>query len=182
MPGLSKDFKQAIEEIPVRDLQKLVMQAATKNREFFDMINIQYVSGKQAEKEIFQEMKDNALSELYFVGDRGVLQKNLARAITKAVKHINYYVKVTANKVGEAELLLSLLNEIFKNYSNELGTCWTVYDSKLAVTTNRFYNLVAKKLHEDYLIEYEEPLKDFLKTLHSKSNHLDFVNDMPNTI
>jgi len=90
MPVLSKDFKQAIEEIPVRDLQKLVMQAAAKNQEFYDMINIQYVSSKQAEKEIFQEMKDNALSELYFVGDRGVLQKNLARAITKAVKHINY--------------------------------------------------------------------------------------------
>lgn len=182
MPVLSKNFKRAIEDIPVRDLQKLVMQAAAKNRVFYDMINIQYVSGKQAEKEIFEEMKDKTLGEIYFLVDRGVLQKNLARAITKAVKHINYYVKVTNNKAGEAELLLSLLDEIFENYSNELGTCWTVYDSKLAVTTNRFYNLVAKKLHEDYLIEYKEPLNDFLKTLHAKSNHLDFVYDMPNTI
>jgi len=58
MPLLSKNFKQAIEEIPVRDLQKLVMQAAAKNQEFYDMINIHYVSGKQAEKEIFEEAKD----------------------------------------------------------------------------------------------------------------------------
>ncbi len=64
MPVLSKDFKQAIEEIPVRDLQKLVMQAASKNQEFYDMINIHYVSGKQAEKEIFEEAKDKALGEL----------------------------------------------------------------------------------------------------------------------
>ena len=146
------------------------------------MINIHYVSGKQAEKEIFEEAKDKALGELYFVDDRGILQKNLAKAITKAIKHINHYVKVTKNKVREAELLLSLLDEIFENYSNELGTCWTVYDSKLAATTNRFYNLVTKKLHEDYLIEYKEPLNDFLKTLHAKSNHLDFVYYMPNTI
>jgi hypothetical protein len=182
MTVLSKDFKKAIEEIPVPDLQKLVMKAATKNRELYDMINIQFVSGKQAEKELFEVAKDRALDELYYIDDRGVLQKNLAKAIGKAIKHINHYVKVTSNQVGEAELLHSLLDEIFKDYSNELGTCWTVYDSKLAVTTNRFYNLVTKKLHEDYLIEYKEPLNDFLKTLHSKSNHLDFVYDMPNTI
>lgn len=78
--------------------------------------------------------------------------------------------------------MLSLLDEIFENYSNELGMCWTVYDSKLATTNNRFYNLVTKKLHENYLIEYKEPLNDFLKTLHAKSNHLDFVYNMPNTI
>jgi hypothetical protein len=182
MPRLSNDFKQAIEEIPVRELQKLVMQAAARSQEFYDMINIQYVSGKQAEIEILEEAKDRALGELYFLDDRGVLQKNLAKAIGKAVKHINHYVKVSGNQVGEAELLHSLLDEIFKDHSNELGTCWTVYDSKLAITTNRFYNLVAKKLHEDYLIEYKEPINEFLKTLHSKSNHLNFVYDMPNTI
>lgn len=182
MPRLSNDFKQAIEEIPVRELQKLVMQAAAKSQEFYDMINIQYVSGKQAETEILEDMKDKALGELFYIDDRGILQKNLAKSISKAVKHINHYVKVTRNKAGEAELLLCLLDEIFENYSNELGTCWTVYDSKLAVTTNRLYNLVTKKLHEDYLTEYKEPLNDFLETLHAKSNHLDFVYDMPSTI
>ena len=182
MPVLSKDFKQAIEEIPVRELQKLVKQAAAGSQEFYDKINIQYVSGKQAETEILEDMKDKVLGELFYIDDRGIPQKNLAKAITKAVKHINHYVKVTKDKVGEAELLLCLLDEIFENYSNELGTCWTVYDSKLAVTTNRLYNLVTKRLHEDYLTEYEEPLNDFLKTLHAKSNHLDFVYDMPSTI
>ena len=182
MPRLSKDFKHAIEDIPVCELQKLVMQEAAKNREFYDIINIRYISGKQAEKEIFEDVKEKVLGEIFYTDDRGILQKNLAQAISKAVKHINHYVKVTKNKAGEAELILSLLDEIFENYSNELGTCWTVYDSKLAATTNRFYNLVTKKLHEDYLIEYREPLNGFLKILHSKSNHLDFVYDMPNTI
>lgn len=111
MPRLSNDFKQAIEEISVRELQKLVMQAAARSQEFYDMINIQYVSGKQAETEILEEVKDRALGELYFLDDRGVLQKNLAKAIGKAVKHINHYVKVSGNQVGEAELLHSLLDE-----------------------------------------------------------------------
>ena len=93
MPRLSKDFKHAIEDIPVCELQKLVMQEAAKNREFYDIINIQYISGKQAEKEIFEDVKEKVLGEIFYTDDRGILQKNLAQAISKAVKHINYYVR-----------------------------------------------------------------------------------------
>lgn len=32
MPRLSKEFKQVIQEIPVEELQKLVIQLASKNR------------------------------------------------------------------------------------------------------------------------------------------------------
>ena len=122
MPGLSKDFKQAIAEIPVRDLRKLVMQAAAKHREFYDIINIQYVSGDQAEKEIFEEIKDKALAELCFVEDRGVLQKNLAKAISKAVKHINHYVKVTRNKLEKQSCC---------------SVCWMKYSKIILMNSGR---------------------------------------------
>jgi len=182
MPRLSKEFKQAIQEIPVVELQKLVVTAASKSQEIYDWINIQYVNGKDAETELFRETNEKALGEIYLFNDRGILQKNLASAIGKAVKHINYYEKITGNSNGEAELLLNLLKEVFRDYSGKLGTCWTVFDSKLAVTTNRLYNLVTKKLHEDYRIEYEEPLNRFLEILHSKSNHLDYVYNMPKSV
>lgn len=182
MPTLNKEFKQAIKQLPVSDLQKLVIQAAAKNREIYDMIDLQYISGKEAEKELFEETKEQALSEIYFAGDRGIFQKNLAKAIAKAVKHINYYAKVTKHKEGEAELLLAVLTEVFENHATQLGTCWTVFDSKLANTTNRLFNLVTKKLHEDYWIEYNEPINKFLKILHAQSNHLDYVYNMPHSI
>ena len=41
MPRLSNDFNQAIEEIPVRVLQKLVKQGAARSKEFYDKIKIQ---------------------------------------------------------------------------------------------------------------------------------------------
>jgi hypothetical protein len=182
MPRLSKEFKQAINEIPVVELQKLVVKAASKSQEIFDWVNIQYVNGIEAETELFRETKEKALGEIYLFNDRGILQKNLASAIGKAVKHINYYEKVTGNSTGEAELLLYVLKEVFEDYSDKLGTCWTIFDSKLAITTNRLYNLVTKKLHEDYRIEYAEPMNRFLEILHAKSNHLDYVYDMPKTI
>lgn len=182
MPRLSKEFKQAISEIPVEELQKLVIKAASKNQEIYDWVNIQYVNGKEAENELFRETKEKSLGEIYLFNDRGILQKNLASAIGKAIKHINYYEKVTCNSTGEAELLLYVLKEVFENYADKLSTCWTVFDSKLAITTNRLYNLVTKKLHEDYLVEYKKPMNRFLEILHAKSNHLDYVYNMPKKI
>jgi hypothetical protein len=82
----------------------------------------------------------------------------------------------------EADLLRNLLDDVFENYTDELGTCWTAFDSKLAVTTNRLYNLVTKKLHEDYRIEYRESLNRYLEILHSRSNYLDYVYKMPKSM
>lgn len=79
-------------------------------------------------------------------------------------------------------MLLNLLKEVFSKYSGMLGTCWTIFDSKLAITTNCLYNLVTKKLHEDYLVEYAEPLDRFLDILHSRSNHLDYIYYMPKSL
>jgi hypothetical protein len=182
MPRLSKEFKQAIQEIPVEELQKLVMQFASKNPEIYDFINLQYVNGTDAEDELFEETKEKVSDEILFPGERGILQKNLAKGIAKSVEYINHFAKVTKNDKREAELLLSLLDDVFENYSAKLGTCWTVLDSKLAITTNRLYNLVTKKLHEDYRIEFAEPMNRFLEILQAKSNHLDYVYDMPKSM
>ena len=53
MPRLSKEFKQAIQEIPVEELQKLVIQFTSKNKEIYDC-NIQ-VENDDAEDELFEE-------------------------------------------------------------------------------------------------------------------------------
>lgn len=182
MPRLSKAFKQAIQEIPEKELQELIVKAASKSQEIYDWINIHHVDGQEAQKQLFKETKDKALGEVYGYRDQRVIQKSLAKAIGNAVKHINYYAKVTNDFVGEAELLNSILTFVFERFTDDLGTCWTVFDSKLAVTTNRFYNLVTKKLHEDYFIEYQEDLDRFLNILHSRSNHLDYVYKMPKSI
>ena len=182
MPRLSNDFKKAVSEIPLDELQKLVIKAASKSQEIYDWINIQYVEGQEAKKQLFKETKDNALAEVYAYSDRGIIQKSLSKAIGNAIKHINYYVKVTNDFVGEAELLNSILKFVFERFTDDLGTCWTVFDSKLALTTNRLYNLIVKKLHEDYRIEYQEDLNRYLENLHSRSSHLDYIYNMPKSI
>jgi len=182
MPRLSKEFKEAIKEIPVEELQKLVIQFTSKNREIYDFVNLHYVERDDAEEELFEETIEKITDEILFLSERGIIQKNLAKAITKSVGYINHFVKVTKNKNREADLLRNLLDDVFENYTDELGTCWTAFDSKLAVTTNRLYNLVTKKLHEDYRIEYRDNLNHYLEILHARSNYLDYVYKMPKSI
>ncbi len=182
MPRLSKEFKQAIKGIPLDELQKIVLKAASQNPEIYDFININYVEGTEAEEELFEQTKEYISDEICFLSKRGIIQKNLAKAITNAIRYVNHFSKVTKNEIREAELLVFLVDETFQNYADELGTCWTVFDSKLAITTNRLYNLVTKKLHEDYQIEFTEPINRFLKLLHAKSFHLDYVYNMPKSL
>lgn len=182
MPRLSKEFKQAIKEISVEELQKLVIQFTSKNKELYDYVNLHYVERADAEEQLFEGTMEKITDEILFLGERGIVQKNLAKAITKSVGYINHFVKVTKNKNKKADLLRNLLDNVFENYTDELGTCWTVFDSKLAFTTNRFYNLVTKKLHEDYRIEYRDNLNLYLESLHAKSNHLDYIYNMPKSM
>ncbi|MDY6800605.1 MAG: hypothetical protein SVU94_05210 [Bacteroidota bacterium] len=112
----------------------------------------------------------------------GNLYRQIASSVGKAIKHVNYYKELTKDKKGEADLLNIILKEVFDDYSQHLGTCFTVFDSKLASTVNRLINLVNKKLHEDYKIEYEDDINRYLGILHEKSNHLDFVYSMPDKI
>lgn len=139
------------------------------------------MNDEDAKSEFFEETKENVICAL-MSPSRGNLHRQIASCIDKSIKHINNYRDLTKDKKGEADLLNYLLTEIFNDYSQNLGTCFTVFDSKLARTVNRLFNLVNKNLHEDYKLEFEDDINRYLSVLHIKSNHLDFVYSMPEKI
>jgi hypothetical protein len=182
MPRLSKQFKEAIRQIPVDELQKLVIELAGKHKEIYDIINVRFVEREDAGDELFETTKENIEMEMVLLRGRGPVQKSIASSMAHCIKLINHFAKVTKNKQREADLLQVLLQKTFDLYEDELGTCWTVFDSKLAITTKRFHTLVTKNLHEDLLFDYRDILNRFLSLLHKNCNHLDFVFDMPEEV
>jgi hypothetical protein len=179
MPKITEEFKAAIKRLPVEDLQIAILKFARKDQTFYDFLNLQYINKNEAEEKLFEETISFTYLEIDMLGGRGAIQRRIKSAMDRCIKQINHYVKVSKNKKREADLLLFLLDLVTRQYSGELGTCLSTFDSKLALTTNRLYNLVTKKLHPDYFIEYEEKLNEFLQLLHKQSNHLDYVFDMP---
>lgn len=182
MPVISKEFKTNVQKIPTNDLQKLVLKLARSNQEVYDMINIAYLGNEEARLDFFQDRKKAIDVHLFQRSIRGPVQKSIAKAMANAVKEINYYKRITGDNTGEAELLNYLLGEIFDNFSTDLGTCWTVFDSKLGVTTKRFLNLVTKKLHEDLLLDYKGDINNYLCILHKQSNPIDTIFGLPESI
>ena len=70
----------------------------------------------------------------------------------------------------------------FSMNADMFGTCFTQFDSKVAMIVKRLINVVTKKLHEDYKIEYEETINEYLQILHRTSRHIDTVYNLPKAI
>ncbi len=109
-------------------------------------------------------------------------QLQLANMLRACIKRINEFTKISKNKVLEADLLLHILEIPFSLTTNMFGTCFTQYDTKVAMILNRLINIVTKKLHEDYKIEYEDKINDYLQILHRTSSHIDTVYNLPKAI
>jgi hypothetical protein len=177
MAKLSSEFKEAIHALQKDDLEKIILRFSKKDKEMYESLCFEYVKNETAIN-LFEDSKEQI--EIHFRNLRNsVIQKQLANAISKSVKTINNFRSITKEIKLEADLLLYLLKIVFDNFQDELGTCWTVFDSKLAITTNRLMNLIKKDLHEDYWIEYREEMNNFIKILKRKSRHIDFVYNMP---
>ncbi|MCD4819056.1 MAG: hypothetical protein K8S23_10235 [Candidatus Cloacimonetes bacterium] len=180
MPKLTSDFKQAISSLSPAELKKIIFRFSRNNQAMYDTLSFEYVKDNTA-IDLFEEAKEDIEFNFDDLSGR-VIQKKLAKAIGNSVQSINEFKKITKDKKLEADLLVFLLKIVFDTYSKELGTCWSIFDSKVAVTTNRLYNLITKKLHQDFLLDYEEDINKFLNILKKECSHLNYVYKMPNTL
>ena len=179
MPKLSSDFKQVISKLSYDELIKIVFRFARKNKEMYETLSFEYLQDDSAE-ELFEDVKQDIDFHFSFVEEGRVIQKNLAKAISNSIQDINEFKKVTKNKKLEADSLVFLLCIVFDRYEEDLGTCWTIFDSKVATTLNRLINLV-RKIHPDYWIEYKKDIDRFIKIMKEKSGSIQTVYKMPNT-
>ncbi len=176
MPKLSSEFKKVISSLSSEELQKIIYRFSISNQDIYDTLVYEYVNDK-SNIELFAETKDEIGYNFSDISGR-IIEKQLAKAIGKSIKEINRFAKITKDKKSEADLLIYLLRIVFDNYDKCLGTCWTIFDSKVAITTKRLYNLVKNKLHYDYRIEYREDINSFIKRLKETSGHIDTVFNM----
>ncbi len=154
-------------------MKKIIFRFLQINQDVYDSLVYEYVNNNN-NTELFENTKDEIEFILSIFSGR-TIQKQLAKAISKSVKEINRFTKITKDKKLEADLLVFLLKIVFDNYGDCIGTCWTVFDSRVAITTNRLCNLVKNKLHYDYWIEYRSDLSSFIERLKKTSNHINTV-------
>lgn len=182
MPKLDKEIKEKIKKLRCKDLQNIVIALISKEKYVYDYVLLNFLDKENGEQDLFKSTK----SEIEIITkkkQRGVsVQLQQANMLIECIKHVNKFAAVSKNKVLEAKLLLFILEFQFKQTSEMFGTCFTKYDTRVAMILKRLIIVITKNLHEDYKIEFENKVNEYLKFLHRTSNHIDSVYNLPKEI
>lgn len=182
MPRLDKQTKERIKRLDHKDLQDIVISLASKEKMVYNYILLNYLDKESGEQDLFEATKAD-LEIIFRKRHKGFSEElQIANMLGACIKRINEFTKISKNKVLEAELLLYILQVPFSLPTNMFGTCFTQYDTKVAMIVKRLITIVTKKLHEDYKIEYEDKINEYLQILHRTSNHIDKVYNLPGKI
>lgn len=182
MPRLDKETKERIRKLKYAELQDIVLKLSSKEKTVYDYVLTNYLDKEFGEQELFESTKAD-LEIIFRKRYKGFSEQlQIANMLAACIKRINEFTKISKNKIFEADLLLYILEIPFSLNTNMFGTCFTQYDTKVAIIVKRLINVVIKKLHEDYKIEYEETINNYLRTLHRTSNHVDTVYNLPKAI
>jgi hypothetical protein len=178
MAKVSEELIENLQSLSNKELVKIIVKFAKKYSEMNDILEFDYVKS-QTEKELYEDLVENIEFEMSGI-DGKIIQKELAKSIRICISDINNYKKVTKSKYREALALQYLLNKILEDYLKDFGTCWTVFDSKVATTAKRYFNAVLS-LHEDYHIEFQDDFGKILKIIKHECRHFDSIFDLPNS-
>jgi hypothetical protein len=182
MPRLTPEFKEQIKGLTTVELQQIVLKLAAKDKVSYDFILVNYLDKDGGEQELFDEAI-NDLNMLFMKGYRGYsVQIRMANMLQACTKRIDEFCKVSNNKKLEADLLMYVLKEPFSLPVISFGTCFSQFDHKVAQLVRRLITIVTKKLHEDYKMDYNEKINQYLLVLHARSRHNDLVYKMPREI
>lgn len=182
MPKLDKQTQNEIAQLSKSDLTKLVVRAASKSKEFYDFLLVNYLDTAQGEKDLFLKAKED-IKTLTKKNYRGYSEElKLANMLAACNKRINEFSKVAKNKSLEMDLIMEVLEYPFSLHPSYFGTCFTKFNYQVYLLLKKAMTLVDKKIHEDYRIEYAPKINVYLDFMHSYSNHLDYVYCLPKSI
>ena len=169
MAKIDSFVKEEISRLSKTDLEKLVIKAASNNRQFHDYLIINYIDKVNGENELFEQTKKE-LEILFSKNYKGFSEElQLANMLANCNKKINEFAKVCKDKLLEIPFSMS---------TNHFTTCFTRYNQQVYLFIKKAITIFKNKLHEDFYIQFAPKLN----VLHRTSNHLDYIHSLPISI
>lgn len=182
MPKIDSIFKEEIAALSKKELEKLVLKAASANKNFHDYLIVNYINKSYGEQELFEQAK-NDLQFLFRKSYKGFSDElQAANMLASCNKRISEFGKICKDKSKEIDLIFFVLTIPFSSSTNHLGTCFTRYDYQVYLLVKKALGIYKTKLHEDYHLEYAPMINRCLEILHSSCSHLDYVYDLPKSV
>lgn len=182
MTKIDSYIQEEISLLPKNELVKLVIKAASVNKQFHDYLLVNYINKKSGEKELFEQTK-NDIEILFQKSYKGFSEElRLANMLAACNRRINEFSKIAKDKSLEMDLIMHVLKVPFSLPSQYFSTCFTRYNQQVYFLIKKAVTLINKKLHEDYHIQYAAPLNEYLEILHNFSDHLDYIYLLPKSV
>lgn len=158
----SIEFKNAISLLSSKEKDKLILRLLKRDKDLANQLNFQLISDetvleRRHKTEARVEQEITRMTNLF--NSSGYLLLNVKNLSSEITEH----VKTTKDKYGEVSLNLLMLNKLLRKNNNRIAQTKLKDSYKLTiyiiVRTFRILILI-KSLHEDYLIEFEDGLKE----------------------
>lgn len=138
-----------ISSISKKELEKLVLKAAAKDKSFHDYLLVNYFDKEYGEQDLYKQA-ETELDKLIGKNYKGFSEElQLANMLGACARRINEFSKNCKNKNLEADLLVHVLEIPFSLNPNMFCTCFTAYNYKVVALLKRLINLVESKMHPD---------------------------------
>jgi len=174
-------LKAQVNELSKKELVDIVLKLAGK-RYNYEYLLVNFLDKDGGEQTLFEEAKEG-IDILFNKEYKGrTIQHQLAKRLNACTKRIGEFTVETKSKKLETDLVLYVLEMQFANPSKVFGARFSGYDYKVGLLLKRLINLVTKKLHPDYLIDYQDQLNEFLTKLHHTSDRINTIYDLPQAI
>ena len=175
MPVPSIDFKKVIKQLSDKEKEAIILKAVRRDAELYELLSYELLPEVTLEQVVAET--SGRIHELMFNPTGRIFSKGIQRSLRKSVKEIARFKRITKDVKGEADLHLYLLHLIFENFSAQFDSPYKSFFVTTARLVLRTMQLIQKKLHEDYHLEYKPELDQMLAQLHSrsKSKNLSFA-------
>ena len=182
MAAVAASVKRGILKLGKIELEKLVLKAASMNKEFHDYLLVNVINKDDGGRIRFEAAKSD-LAVLMNKQYRGRSEElRLAEMLIACNKKVVAFSKVCKDKKLELDLIADVLAFTFAHRACRFGTCFTKFDYQVYLLVKKAVTIFNTKLQREYKNESAGIINQFLRQLHERCSHLDYVYDMPNEV
>ena len=181
MPRDKAILKAQVNELSKKELVDIVLKLAAK-RYNYEYLLVNFLDKDGGEQTLFEEAKEDidTLCQKEYKGR--TVQHQLVKKLNACTKRIIEFTVETKSKKLQADLVFYVLEMQFANPAKVFGARFSGYDYKVGLLLKKGISLVTKKLHPDYLIDYQDKINEYLTKLHHTSNRINTIYDLPQQI
>lgn len=168
MIKLDDQLKAAIVQMPAKEKDKLLLRLTAKDKKLVARLIFELIEGGSTRDERAAALKREIGEDLQNMDKATRTPGYLLLYLRHWNARITEHVQATKDKPGEVSLAVFMLAEAFRLHQEMLDSFPDRRSDTLApyiVRRTKSLLTKAEKLHEDYMIEFRQDMKDLLRSI-----------------